>query len=181
MCDSRLSDDRRYVNDRRHGRGSRHGRHSAANRSSSERQRLLSGVAEHGTDAGCDGRDTASSWTGNRGGKRRNRFLDHRLLRLNKTKLKNLFCSLDENLVKKYFWKDFPNIKLTQKVKGSKRMDRGSLDRIALDRITWSKFSNKTGVWSKLCLITWSKVLINDFNILSLDRIFWDFSVDRKF
>ena len=61
------------------------------------------------------------------------------------------------------------------------RIDRGSLDRISLDRITWSKFSNKTGVWSKLCFITWSKVLINHINISSLDRIFWDFSVDRKF
>ena len=60
-------------------------------------------------------------------------------------------------------------------------IDRGSLDRIALDRITWSKFSNKTGVWLKLCLITWSKVLINDINIWSLDRIIWDFSVDRNF
>ena len=60
-------------------------------------------------------------------------------------------------------------------------IDRGSLDRISLDRITWSKVSNKTGVWSKVCFVTWSKVLINDINIWSLDRIIWDFSVDRNF
>ncbi len=63
----------------------------------------------------------------------------------------------------------------------SRSNDRGSLDRISLDRITWSKFPNKIGVWSKLCFITWSKVLINHINISSLDRIFCDFSVDRKF
>ena len=59
--------------------------------------------------------------------------------------------------------------------------DRGSLDRISLDRISWSKFSNKIGVWSKLCFITWSKFEINHINILSLDRMFWQFSVDRNF
>jgi hypothetical protein len=71
--------------------------------------------------------------------------------------------------------------KWTPLLQSNEISDKGSLDRIALDRITWSKFSNKTGVWSKLCLITWSKVLINDINIWSLDRIFWDFSVDRNF
>jgi hypothetical protein len=44
---------------------------------------------------------------------------------------------------------------------------------IGRQMITWSNFT-----WSKLSFFTWSKVLIN---ILSLDRIFWDFSVDRKF
>jgi hypothetical protein len=49
--------------------------------------------------------------------------------------------------------------------------DRGSLDRISLDRITWSKFSNKIGVWSKLCFITWSKFLIILIFWQSLDQI----------
>ena len=34
-----------------------------------------------------------------------------------------------------------------------------SLDRISLDRITWSKVSNNLGVWSKLCFFTWSNYL----------------------
>ena len=74
--------------------------------------------------------------------------------------------------------------KQTQKIKITLtpgEVGKWSLDRISLDQITWSKFSNKIGVWSKLCLFTWSKVLINHINISSLDRIFWDFSVDRNF
>ena len=59
--------------------------------------------------------------------------------------------------------------------------DRGSVDRISLDRISWSKVSNKTGVWSKLCLVTWSKFLLILNYCQSLDRIYLDFSVDRKF
>ncbi len=46
-----------------------------------------------------------------------------------------------------------------------------SLDQISLDLFTCSKVSVKFGVWLNALFVTWSKVLIMNFYILSFDRI----------
>jgi hypothetical protein len=57
----------------------------------------------------------------------------------------------------------------------SQKSDRGSVDQISLDLFSWSKFSVKFGIWSKLFfsldrisldLSSWSKVLIMEFWVI---------------
>ena len=56
-----------------------------------------------------------------------------------------------------------------------------SLDRISLDLFSWSKVSVKFGVWSNEFFVTWSKVLLMNFYMFSLDQIIFMFSLDWKF